>query len=158
MLKTNPWHPLDWVLWPLLRLIWEKWLKSRKTSHFWHWRRVAIAPTETLIIEGDPEAMKITGRLSNFLGTNFSWEKVVILEALINESFHLGIRTQSDRGGKGTQLLCSIVLKAGTHFGVLIGAEDVGFYASTVKRQIFVPVRKVGEASRSTLPPDILLL
>jgi hypothetical protein len=158
MLKTHPMHPFDWMLWPLLKIVWERVLGSRKTSHFWHWRKTILMPAETLVLQGDESALSVRGRLSNFLGTNFLWQKVAILEAQTDEPFQIGICTQSDRGGKGTKLLCSVILPKGRHFGMLIGVEPVGFYARTEYSQNFVPLKVVGEATRKTLSSEIPLL
>jgi len=147
ILGTQPRHIFDWLLWPILKKTWEK--KSRKNSHWWHWRdfKKCVNANKTVYIRADKTATH-----NVFLGTNFQWEEVVVLSLVPIQShydYHIGFI-----GGKTCQI-CSIVVHG--EAALLLGPRAVHFFAIT-KYGEFVELQQVKMTKRQELNPHIPLL
>jgi hypothetical protein len=174
MFTTYPRSLLDSLLWPILRVAWEKPLGSRKTAHFWHWRTVSpkSMPTKTVTPAPDEKARPTTNYFWNFFNVNFGWQEVVIFEVVEKEyPFQIGIRgiqvsglyrklrhILRKRPEAEMALRCSIILPAGSQVGLLLGPSPIQFSAQTPNGCRTLTLREVGRATRSTLDPNIPLL
>jgi len=126
-MQTNPHHLLDWLLWPILKIMWEPF--SVKGSHWWHWRAYAFpadAAPLALEIKGDREAHDDAGAWQNFYQRNFGWQEVAILKAFdIN-----GNMIKNFRIGFISNIKCEICsVIADSNVGVLIGPKNIRFFA-----------------------------
>lgn len=122
---AQPANWLDYVLWPLLRLSWEK--ISRKQSHWWHWLSYDGPISKTILVAGDSRLSTHTFWHSNvFWGTNFTWQQVVVLHPVRPVVFQVGFI------GSGVRQLCSIqvsgdvALTRGPQDNVLFGVTTDG--------------------------------
>ena len=101
-MKTNPWHWLDWIVWPLLKIFWEPF--SLKKSHWWHWRKMepcdllnaSLGDLKTATAHADRLAKPAESLWDNFYQRNFGWKKVAILMAFENGNEEKKPRTSQD--------------------------------------------------------------
>ena len=153
-LTTSPKHWLDYVLWPLLRLVWEPF--SLKRSHFWHWRDYPVhyQLSNTVGFSGSPDARPIRGWFSNLWQTNFGWKLAATLEGPAGMDYHLGFETVEN--GKTVQKICSIVLRG--KCAALIGSADVRFFMVSVNGKTSVPIAPRSEGSKFKLVAGVTLV
>lgn len=146
-LPTQPVSWLDWVAWPVLRVIWEPF--SYKRSHWWHWRNTA-RPNEWLPIVGDPLANSQTDAWSIFYNTNFAWQTWVELAPVgYQGSWQVGYTVGS------TTQVCAIVLTKTCR--VLIGNGDVGYFGITLQGKP-VQLRQVRRSTGRAVMRQVPLL
>jgi hypothetical protein len=157
--STRPRHILDVLLWPIVRIVWERLLGSRKISHFWMWRSyTGPMPGSYVEPREDSAADPITGWFTNFYNVNFGWQKVAVLEAREPQPLQIGIVSSVKRRYKGPNLWCTLIIEPGQQFAVLIGPERTKFFAQKPVSGEFVPLKIVGYTRRLYLHPQIPLL
>ncbi|PIR41126.1 MAG: hypothetical protein COV31_03225 [Candidatus Yanofskybacteria bacterium CG10_big_fil_rev_8_21_14_0_10_46_23] len=167
--KTNPNHWLDWVLWPILRLLLEPF--TEKQSHGWHWRDFGLEhrlPTRGAIkVLKDPKAKPRGGpwSWSNFFQTNFGWQKVVVLRRRFSASpvpfefdshYRMGYELAQD-GRVTHRQLCSCLIPTNSSVALLIGDGDVQFFGFRPDWGL-VDLYLVEITTKSKLDPDIPLI
>jgi hypothetical protein len=126
-MKTEPKHIFDFLLWPILKLIWEPF--SLKRAHWWHWLTYAKEIPDhsyTVTVPGDKTAKRADRGWPNFYERNFGWQTTALLfvhddKGQLAEDYHLGFRC-----GNKTET-CSILLSHG--IAALIGPDDTIFFA-----------------------------
>ncbi len=144
---TKPRHLFDRLLWPTLKRTWEK--KSRKNSHWWHWRdyKKCVNAEKTVYMRPDKTATH-----NVFLGANFQWKEVVVLSLVPTQShndYQVGFVD-----GKTCQL-CSLVVNG--QVALLLGPRAVHFFAVTRYGEP-LELQQVKMTKRRQLNPHIPLL
>ena len=152
---TNQKHWLDFVLWPFLRILWEP--IFRKRSYFWHWLPYSGHYAYWITAKGDPLAKPRKTLFAQFWQTSFGWKKVVILKPKGNYiQFGYRIGFAATENGKRVKQLCSIILHG--PYAVLVGPDDVSFFAVRANNGIFIPIEVQEGVTRATLPKNIPLI
>lgn len=126
---TSTQHWLNWVLWPILRIILEPF--SKKQSHGWHWVELPkeLIPEEEYYIhfKGDPAAKKDTGRWSSFWLKNFGWQTVAFISPQERtKPYRIGFRT-TFMGELDEIKICTIICLRSV--STLIGQNHVDLFA-----------------------------
>lgn len=144
---SQPANLLDFVFWPLLKLFWEKF--SRKQSHWWHWRTYRGTIGELLHVAGDNRLNSHDWWHGIFLGTNFTWQQVVVLKAVDPVVYQIGFC------GRDICQLCSVQVNGVV--ALTIGPDDADFFGITADGQP-VPLQELYRSTRWRLSKHIPLL
>lgn len=145
ILGTQPRHIFDRLLWPILKRTWEK--KSRKNSHWWHWRQYNGTVKHFLYMRADKSAT-----YDVFFGSNFLWQEVVVL-SLIPTQAHYDYKVGFCEGT--TRQICSVVVHG--EVALLLGPRSVKFFAVSKYGEPLV-LQTIKMAKRRNLNPHIPLL
>jgi hypothetical protein len=153
MLPTSPKHILDFILWPILKLLWEPF--SIKQSHFWHWMNYSNAVQYKTLIPTDPQAIPRNSLWKLFIYTNISWEKCVILKP---KNFNTNTRYQVGfiNGRENKKQLCSIILN--TEVAVLCGPYPTHFFAIDYNAKQVIELEILKETKKNILEQNIPLI
>ena len=153
-LQTSPTSWLDWVLWPLLRAVWEPF--SRKRSHWWHWLPYTGQMQGSLVVRGHPDTVDRSSTWQDFYQTNFGWQHVVVVKpADYQGRWHIGFSARQENG-RVTQY-CSILINGQEKVASLIGPTDTTLFAFTA-RGMPINLQVLQETTKDKLPTEIVLI
>lgn len=159
--QTNPTHPFDKTLWPLLRPIMLLFADG-KISHWWHWQTIPLRPEYIgTKLEGDPNHFPI--RRGNKLIEAYDhlrmslggWQSGYIIHPdrktvdldLLEQGWRYGF---GDLTGRSTIRLCSIIL--GGPIRLLRGPDNFKVYALTAYNLNELPLQVHGPIPRRFWP------
>jgi hypothetical protein len=143
---TKPAHWLDFTLWPLLVVTWDRLVK--KTSHFWHYVEYRGQPVLTVSLPPDEQAGdRSKGLWSNLFQSDFGWKQVGILEP-VNHTGTYQLGFIATEGGEFKKQLCTIILTG--QVGLLRGPYATEFFAVDLQGKP-VELRVVGLTTKKEL-------
>lgn len=154
-ISSYPTHVLDYLLWPVLRLVWEP--LSKKRSHFWHWAPFKQSVPDSYYARVDPDlrARPRDGWWSTFWNTNFGWRKVAVLRSPFpKRRYRIGF--VSREGGVAKREVCACVVKG--NCAVLIVPHRVEFFAVEHPGGHPIPLDLARVTVKSLLEEEIPLL
>lgn len=153
-LTTSPKHCLDFVLWPVLKIVWEPF--SLKHSCFWHWSDYPLhyQLSNTVEFSGSPNAKPCKGPFSTLWQTSFGWKLTAVFEGPAGMDYHLGFETV--KNGKTVRKTCSIVLRG--KCAASVGDGDVRFFMVSVDGKTSVPIVPKGLESKFRLGAGVTLV
>jgi len=155
IIETRPKHILDWLLWPILRLIWEP--VSRKQAHWWHWRKYYFVHIEMIEVAGDPMVKPRNNIWNNFWQSNFAWHEVVVFKVVNQDgsdyigTYQIGFYSKTEK----RRQLCSILLTG--QCACLLGHFSTNFFViADQNRRASLKIIKI--TKKECLESNILLI
>jgi len=134
---TRPVHLFDFILWWIIKLLWEPF--SLKRSHWWHWVIKPLPPNcRPLTVNGGGDDLERNTKWRNFWLTNFGWRKVVLITpCIINENgfmfwyngyYQIGWNQSDNPKFKANEFERCAIIQQGI-IGLLVGPGAVNFFA-----------------------------
>lgn len=149
-MKTYPKHIFDYLLWPIIKLVWEPF--SLKRSHWWHWKKFLYTQRGRLItskVIGNKKAKNRDTFWSNLIQTNFGWNETAVIEPIAyTDKYQLGF-FETDKYGKKFPQTCTLVLRG--KIAILRGPKDIEVYAFTYPEHRPLVVKVINELPKNTL-------
>jgi len=146
--RTKPIHVFNFILWWLIKLVWEPF--SLKRSHWWHWQIKPLPEgSKPIVVKGDSNEKERATKWLNFSLTNFGWQKVVLLgtykvvssDKAVNQqgdkmcyfditckSYQIGWNQKSNSKFKANEFEVCTIVQNGI-IGLLVGPGETNFYA-----------------------------
>lgn len=153
MIRPAKFHIFDYILGPILRIIWEPF--SIKRSHFWHWQRYDNEINSATTVLPDVTASPRYNLWLKLWQTNFGWEKVVILQPeSYDGNYQIGFT--SVEGEEGKTELCSLILKG--KIAVLVGPYELSFFAISFPPKKALILQNVLTTTKDKLDKEIILV
>lgn len=137
-----------------LKIFWEPF--SKKRSHWWNWKTLHrdIYLPHCARMAGNRDAKNGNSKFSNFFQTNFVWKRVVIMTPWDRRiPFKIGFISRIEREKK----ICDIRNKPGQLIGVLVGPDDVEFFALDSQGGQ-LELRVIEFTTKNDLPSGTMLL
>jgi hypothetical protein len=135
---TRPVHLFDFILWWIIKLLWEPF--SLKRSHGWHWiiRPLPFPVIRPLIVNGSGDDLERDTRWRKFYLTNFGWRRVVlIVPQVIKENgvmseytgyYQIGWNQLDNPKFKDNEFEMCTIIQHGI-IGLLVGPGITNFFA-----------------------------
>lgn len=149
----------DRLLWPILKIFWEPF--SKKRSHWWHWKVFWGGQSEEKHVTVAGKNVKSRDTFwSMLIQTNFVWKNVVILkpdgDKIKNVNFYQ-IGYIENRAEIEHIEICSILIPLEQEVGLLIGPNEVTFFAINADNHQQISLKIIGETTKSELENVLLL-
>lgn len=150
--KTKPFNILNYILWPIIQLLWESF--SIKHAHFWHWMKYEKQISKFAVINRENVNEKeIKNRWDVFFQLNLKWNSCVILKPKESiEEFRVGYNYNNK------QELSSIILRPNETFGMLIGPGESKFFALSLENDLEIELEIIGFDNKKNLRKNKITL
>ncbi|MFA6995432.1 MAG: hypothetical protein WC249_03445 [Patescibacteria group bacterium] len=149
----------DRLLWPILKIFWEPF--SKKRSHWWHWKTFwgGQSPERHVTVIGKNVKNRDTF-WTMLTQTNFVWKNVVILKPVgdeIKDAHFYQVGYIENREKIEHIEICSILIPIGQAVGLLVGPNDITFFAINANNRQQISLKIINETTKNKLK-NILLL